>query len=80
MKIYNLEEAKRTILKRKALQGKKYENIKLYEAPYEPEYLQFYSINGVDKLSRKGMEFNREMRRVGHGYAIDRKRLLLDPQ
>ena len=65
-------------LKRKALQGKKYQNIKLHEAPYEPEYLQFYVINGVNKLSKKGVDFNLEMRRVGYGYKVDRKILLLD--
>ena len=65
-------------LKKKALQGKKYENINLYEAPYEPEYLQFYVINGVNSLSREGMDFNRELRRVGYGYEIDRKILMLD--
>ncbi len=64
--------------KRKALQGKKYENLKLHEAPYEPEYLQFYVINGVNKLSKEGMDFNREMRRVGYGYTIDRKKLRLE--
>ncbi len=65
-------------LKRKALQGKEYKEIKLYEAPYEPEYLQFYTINGVKKLSRKGVDFNLELRRVGNGYEIDRKKLLLE--
>jgi len=65
-------------LKRKALEGKKYKGIKLYEAPYEPEYLQFYTINGVDRLSREGMDFNREMRRVGHGYTVDGKILFLE--
>ena len=64
--------------KRKALQGKKYENLKLYEAPYEPEYLQFYVIKGVNKLSKQGMDFNRELRRVGYGHQIDRKKLLLE--
>ena len=64
--------------KRKPVQGKKYENISLYEAPYEQEYLQFYIINGVNKLSRVGMDFNKEMRRVGYGHQIDRKILLLD--
>ncbi|MCP4664886.1 MAG: hypothetical protein GY849_00850 [Deltaproteobacteria bacterium] len=67
-----------TFLKRKALQGRKYNGIGLYEAPYEKEYLQFYMINGVKKLSKKGMDFNREMRRVGYGYQVDRKVLLLD--
>jgi len=65
-------------VKRKAFQGKKYEGIRLYEAPYEPEYLQFYTINGVSSLSREGMDFNRELRRVGTGYTIDRKKLFLE--
>jgi hypothetical protein len=62
---------------RKAAQGKRYENVPLYEAPYEPEHLQFYVINNIDTLSREGMEFNRELRRVGHGYDIDRGKLFL---
>ena len=64
-------------LKRKAVQGKKYEDIPLYEAVYEPEYLQFYTINGVDSLSKAGMDFNRELRRVGYGYEMDFKKLML---
>lgn len=64
--------------KRKALEGKTYKNIKLYEAPNAPEYLQFYVINGVNKLSPEGMDFNREMRRVGYGYTIDRKKLFME--
>jgi hypothetical protein len=65
-------------VKRKAVQGALYQNIKLYEAAYEPEFLQFYVIKGVNRLSRHGMDFNREMRRVGYGYSINRKLLLLD--
>jgi hypothetical protein len=65
-------------LKRKALEGKKYKGLKLYEAPYEPEYLQFYTIKGVNSLSREGMDFNRELRRVGTGYTVDRKKLFLE--
>ncbi len=65
-------------IKRKAIQGSRYENIGLYEAPYEPEYLQFYVLPGTDKFSRKGVEFNQEMRRVGYGYDIDRGKLLLE--
>ena len=60
------------------MQGKKYEGIRLYEAPCEPEFLQFYTINGVNKFSREGMDFNRELRRVGTGYTIDRKKLFLE--
>jgi hypothetical protein len=58
--------------------GKRYPDLKLFEAPYEPERLQFYQIKGVDTYSRKAMDFNREMRRVGYGYDIDRATLLLE--
>ena len=67
-----------TFVKRKAKQGKRRENLKLYEAPYEPEYLQFYTIKGVSPTTPKGYNFNRELRRVGYGYEVDRKALLLD--
>ena len=62
---------------RKARPGKTYQNLKLYEAPYLPETLQFYTINGVGALSDEGMDFNRELRRVGYGYTVDRKKLRL---
>ncbi|MCC6764348.1 MAG: hypothetical protein IT293_06765 [Deltaproteobacteria bacterium] len=63
---------------RKARVGKTYEGLKVYEAPYEPETVQMYTIKGVDAFSRAGMDFNRELRRVGYGYTIDRKLLRLD--
>lgn len=63
---------------KKAVQGATYRNIRLYEAPYEPEYLQFYVIPTADKLSQEGMAFNREMRRVGYGYTTDRKKLFME--
>jgi hypothetical protein len=65
-------------VKRKEVEGKTWRNLRLYEAPYQPETLQFYKIKGVDRLSHAGMDFNRELRRVGYGYAVDRKILLLD--
>ena len=65
-------------VKRRAVEGKIWRNLTLYEAPYQPETLQFYKIKGVDSLSHEGMEFNRELRRVGYGYQIDRKKLRLD--
>jgi len=64
-------------VERKAREGKTYQNLKLYEAPYLPETIQFYTINGVDSLSEEGMDFNRELRRVGYGYTVDRKKLRL---
>lgn len=63
---------------RKAREGKTYKGLKVYEAPYEPETVQMYQIKGVDAFSKEGMDFNRELRRVGHGYTIDRKLLRLD--
>jgi hypothetical protein len=65
-------------VKRKAVKGKVYENIKMYEAPYEPEFLQFYTIDGVNAVSHEGYDINRELRRVGYGYTVDRKLLKLD--
>jgi len=62
---------------RKAREGKTYRDLKMYEAAYAPETLQFYTINGIDALSESAMEFNRELRRVGYGYTLDRKKLFL---
>jgi hypothetical protein len=62
---------------RKTREGKHWQGLTLYEAPYQPETIQFYKIKGVDGLSHPGMDFNRELRRVGHGYAVDRKVLRL---
>ena len=64
-------------VQKKAREGKWYQNLKLYEAAYAPETLQFYTIKGVDPLSEAGMDFNRELRRVGYGYTIDRAKLFL---
>ena len=65
--------------KRKALTGEMYRDLPLYEAPYESERIQFYRIKGVRSTSREGMDFNRELRRVGYGYEPDRTKLLLEP-
>ena len=64
-------------VKKKALVGETYEDLKLYEAPYEPETIQFYKIKGLRPTSREGMDFNRELRRVGYGYEVDRSKLRL---
>jgi hypothetical protein len=64
-------------VKRKAREGKTYQNLTLYEAPYQRETLQYYKIKGVNSLSREGMDFNREIRRVGNGYQVDRVKLRL---
>jgi hypothetical protein len=65
-------------VKRKAVEGRHWQGLTLYEAPYRPETLQFYKIKGVDSLSHPGMEFNRELRRVGYGYPVDRSKLFLE--
>jgi hypothetical protein len=63
---------------KKAREGKIYKGLTLYEAPYQPETLQFYKIKGVGSTTDKGYDFNRELRRVGYGYTVDRKVLMLD--
>ncbi len=65
-------------VKRKARKGAVHENVKLYEAPYTPEHLQFYIIKGISSTSHAGYEINRELRRVGYGYTVDRTLLKLD--
>jgi hypothetical protein len=64
-------------VERKAREGRWYENLKLHEAPNVPETLQFYRVKGRSSLSAEVMEFNRELRRVGYGYTVDRSRLFL---
>jgi hypothetical protein len=53
-------------------------NLPLYEARFEPEAIQFYMVNRVPFDSDKGMELNRELRKVGAGHTLDRAKLLLD--
>jgi hypothetical protein len=62
---------------KKAREGKWHKDLKLYEPPNAPETLQFYVVKGKSSGSREVMEFNRELRRVGYGYTIDRDRLFL---
>ena len=66
------------VVGKRAREGKTYKGLPLYEAPYQPETLQFYKIKGVGNTTNKGYNFNRELRRVGYGYTVDRKILLLD--
>lgn len=65
-------------VKRKTKEGKHWNGLTLYEAPYQPETLQFYKIKNVNGLSHAGMDFNRELRRVGYGYRVDRRKLFLE--
>ncbi|MGH8478214.1 MAG: hypothetical protein ACREXK_01205 [Gammaproteobacteria bacterium] len=63
---------------KQAREGKTYQGLTLYEAPYVPDAIQFYKIKGVSTTSTQGYNFNRELRRVGYGYTVNRKTLLLD--
>jgi len=63
---------------RKAEEAQTLSNLPLYEAPYEPEAIQFYTVKRVPFDSDKGMELNRELRKVGAGHPLDRGKLLLD--
>jgi hypothetical protein len=62
----------------RAREGKHHKGLTLYEAPYVPDAIQFYKIKNAATLSAKAMDFNREMRRVGYGYTVDRGKLLLE--
>ncbi|HXK21547.1 MAG TPA: hypothetical protein VMS55_02600, partial [Myxococcota bacterium] len=62
----------------KAREAQTLSDVPLYEAPYEPEAIQFYTVRPVPFDSDKGMELNRELRKVGAGHALDRSKLLLD--
>jgi len=54
----------------RAVKGKVYRDIPLYEAEYEPETIQFYQLTSIP--------FVRELRRVSTTHPIDRKILKLD--
>lgn len=54
------------------------DNVPLYEAPFEPGSIQFYQLKPAAFDSRPGMEFNRELRRLGIGYDANAKTLFLD--
>lgn len=63
---------------RKAVAGKTYENLKLFEPDYHGgDKLQFYLLKPDNFESAAGFEFNRELRNVGWGYNPDRKKLFL---
>jgi len=57
---------------RRAVKGKTYQHIPLYEAEYEPENIQFYKETGIP--------FVRELRRVGTGYDLNRGILRIDEE
>jgi hypothetical protein len=63
---------------KKAGEAETLSNVPLYEAPYEPEAMQFYIVKPVPFASDKGLELNRELRKVGAGHTLDRRKLLLN--
>ncbi|TVM17969.1 hypothetical protein DPQ33_07630 [Oceanidesulfovibrio indonesiensis] len=64
---------------RKAVAGKVYENVRLFEPDYHGgDKLQFYTLNPVNFETDPGFTFNRELRNVGWGYKADRKKLFLE--
>jgi len=65
---------------RKALEAETLSDQPLYEAEFVPESIQFYRIKPVAFDSASGFEFNRELRKVGAGHTVDRKKLLLKKQ
>lgn len=67
----------RFIGKRKAQEARVLADVPLYEAPFEPGPIQFYRLKPAPFESRKGFEFNRELRRVGFGHQSDRAKLFL---
>jgi hypothetical protein len=63
---------------KKAEEVRVLEDVPLYEAPYATESIQFYRPKPVSFQTKAGFELNRELRRVGVGYDLDRKKLFLD--
>ncbi len=63
---------------RKAEEAQVLKDVPLYEAPYARESIQFYRVKPVNFQTKKGFELNRELRRIGVGYELDRSALLLD--
>ncbi len=53
-------------------------DVPLYEAPYARESIQFYLPKPVSFQTKAGFELNRELRRIGGGYELDRAALRLD--
>ena len=63
--------------RKKAEEAQLLSNVPLYEAEWAPESIQFYTLKPAAFDSDKGYEFNRELRKVGAGYTIDRSKLFL---
>jgi hypothetical protein len=68
----------RFVGQKKAEVATKLSNVPLHEAKYEPEAIQFYTLKPASFESGPGFHFNREIRKVGAGHALDRKMLFLN--
>ena len=62
---------------KKAVEAEVLTDMPLYEAPYARESIQFYLAKTVRFQTKPGFELNRELRRVGAGYELDRAALQL---
>jgi hypothetical protein len=62
---------------KKAEEAEVLKDVPLYEAPYARESIQFYLPKTVRFQTKPGFELNRELRRVGAGYELDRAALQL---
>jgi hypothetical protein len=62
---------------RKAVEATVLTGVPLYEAAFEEEKIQFYRLKPVSFESNAGFEFNRELRKIGGGRAVDRRKLFL---
>jgi hypothetical protein len=62
----------------KAVEARVLSSVPLYEAPFERESIQFYTIKRASFDSKAGFALNRELRRIGAGYKLNRKALFLD--
>jgi hypothetical protein len=61
---------------RRAVEMATLRDLPLYEPPYTPETIQFFRSKAAFD-SAPGFEPNRELREVGAGHTLDRKRLQL---
>ena len=63
---------------RNAAEARVLRDVPLYEAPFARESIQFYAIKRVNFETKRGFELNRELRRIGSGYELDRAALFLN--
>jgi hypothetical protein len=62
---------------RRAEEAETLTDVPLYEPKFTPETIQFYTIRRAAFDSAPGFELNRELRKVGAGHTLDRRKLML---